>query len=71
MQKKFCLKTSTYKINFFAKSLKTNKTFFKKTLDNPSQKHYINSEDREAGMGGHGALILWFNVKPSAHTKIV
>jgi len=60
-----------YKINFFAKSLKTNKTFFKKSVDNPSLIHYINSEDREAGMGGHGALILWFNVKPNWAGRMV
>ena len=63
--------------------MKTNKTFFCKALDNPSQKHYIISEAgkectvREGtGLWTYGLTLnylptrKWFNVKRSSQNGL-
>ena len=61
----------TCKINFFYNLLKTNKTFLARMVDIGVGNHYINIEDRGGGTGGHGALNLWFNVKPNWALRMV
>ena len=60
-----------FKKNLFSKSLKTKETFLSFEVDIVVANHYINIEDRGGGTGGHGALDLWFNVKPNWAGRMV